>query len=104
PPIDSQSTMVTKFREHLAKYRPNRHASFVSLEGYIDAAVLAEAIKRAGENLTTETLIDALESIRNCDLGIGAPITYGHSEHQGSQKVWATVLQRWGEFKPLELD
>src|SRR5262249_10063305 len=39
PPIDSQSTMVTKFREHLQKYRPNRHPSFSSLEGYLNAAV-----------------------------------------------------------------
>jgi serine/threonine protein kinase len=104
PPIDSQSTLVSKFREHLQKYRPSRHPSFVTLEGYIDAAVLAEGLKRAGDNLTTDRLIDALESIHLFDLGIGAPISYSPSEHQGVHKVWATQLQKSGKYVTLDLD
>lgn len=104
PPIDSQSSLVSRFREHLQKFRPNRHPTFSALEGYIDAAVFAEAVKRTGDNLTTETLIDSLESIRDFDIGVGAPITFGPSEHQGMHKVWATVLHKDGKYKPLDLD
>jgi ABC-type branched-subunit amino acid transport system substrate-binding protein len=104
PPIDSQSSAVLKFRELLAKYKPNEQPSFVSLEGYIDAAILAEGLRRAGDNLTTETLVSALESIQDFDLGLGSPIHYGPSEHQASHKVWGTVLDRSRRFNFLELE
>jgi hypothetical protein len=37
-------------------------------------------------------VVDALESIHNLDLGIGTPIHFSPSEHQGSHKVWLTVI------------
>jgi ABC-type branched-subunit amino acid transport system substrate-binding protein len=104
PPIDSQSSAVLKFRELLAKYQPNEQPSFVSFEGYIDAAILVQGLRRAGDNLTTETLVTALESIQDFDLGLGTPIRYGPSEHQGSHKVWGTVLDRSRRFNVLELE
>jgi eukaryotic-like serine/threonine-protein kinase len=103
PPVDSGATLVIKYREQLRKYFPSERPSFTSLEGYIDAALLVEALKRTGANLTTETLIDALESLRNFDLGTGAPITLGASEHQASHKVWGTILDQNGHFELLPL-
>src|SRR5262249_41614414 len=103
PLPDSQSTAVSTYRAHLKKYNPDKQPSFVSLEGYIDAAIFAEGLRRAGENLTTDTLIQALESINKLDLGIGTTITYGPSEHQGSHKVWGTILKA-GKYENLELD
>ena len=61
-------------------------------------------MRRAGDNLTTETLVDALESIRNLDLGMGSTISYGPSEHQASHKVWGTVLDSSRRFRELELE
>jgi WD40 repeat protein len=37
-------------------------------------------------------------------VGIGTAISFGPSEHQGSHKVWATVLDANVEFQSLELD
>lgn len=104
PPVDSQSKAVTRYRQALQKYFPNERPTVDSLEGYIDGVVLAEGLRLAGENLSTDRLIDALESIRNLDLGIGAPISFGPSEHQGSHKVWGSVLDRSGRFQVLELE
>ncbi len=104
PSPNSGATAVERYRKHLKQYYPSRQPSFVSLEGYIAAAILVEGLKRAGDNLTTDTLIDALESIKDLDLGIGTRITFGPSEHQGSHKVWATELNEKGEFQTLELD
>jgi ABC-type branched-subunit amino acid transport system substrate-binding protein len=104
PPVDSQATAVIRFREQLQTFYPNERPSYVSLEGYLDGVILEEGLRRAGPNLTTETLIDALESIKNFDLGIGAPITYGLSQHQGSHRVWATVLDADGRLQELDLD
>jgi hypothetical protein len=49
-------------------------------------------------------VIAALESIRNLDLGLGAPINFGPSEHQGSHKVWATILDKTGQYQILDFD
>jgi ABC-type branched-subunit amino acid transport system substrate-binding protein/predicted Ser/Thr protein kinase len=104
PPVDSQSKAVTRYRQALQKYFPNERPSFDSLEGYIDSLVLAEGLRLTGENLTTDRLIDAIESIHNLDLGTGAPISFGPSEHQGSHKIWGSVLDRSGRFQVLELE
>jgi hypothetical protein len=66
--------------------------------------VLVEALKRAGKNLTTDTLIDAIEGIKGWDIGIGVPITFGPSEHQGSHKVWGTTIDAQGVYRTLELE
>ncbi len=104
PHIDSQASAVLKYRDLLTKYHPNEKPSFVSLEGYIDAMLLTESLRRAGDNLTTASLIQALESVRNLDLGIGTPLSFGPSEHQASHKVWGTMLDKSGHYQILELD
>jgi len=104
PPIESQSSAVIKYRELLAKYQPSEPATPQSLEGYLDAALLVEGLRRAGRELTTESLVNALETIQNLDLGLGSPINYGPSQHQGSHKVWGTMLDRSHRFQPLELE
>src|SRR5262249_10986116 len=100
----SSATGVLRYRERLAQFFPEERPGFVSLEGYIAAKLLCAGLEKAGPELNTDGLVEALESIRNLDLGLGAPITFGPSEHQGSHKVWATVLDAGGEFRSLDLD
>jgi ABC-type branched-subunit amino acid transport system substrate-binding protein len=99
-----QSTVGMRYRDALARFAPGEKPDFVSLEGYVSGNLLLEGLRRAGRNLTTEELVNALESIRGLDVGLGVPISFGLSEHQGSHKVWGTVLDAAGNFQPLELD
>ena len=41
--------------------------------------------------------MQALESLRNLDLGIGAPLTFGAERHQGLDSVYFTRVEggRW---------
>jgi branched-chain amino acid transport system substrate-binding protein len=77
-------------------YTPQRY-SFISLEGFINARVVAEALRRAGANPTRASLRQALESMRNLDLGIGASLTFGPERHQGLDSVYFTRVEagRW---------
>jgi ABC-type branched-subunit amino acid transport system substrate-binding protein len=100
----SNASAIIKYRAMLAKHAPSERADFVSLEGYLAGTLLVEGLKRAGKSLNTESLVDALETIRGLDIGIGAPLSYGPSEHQASHKVWGTVLDGGGNFKPLDLE
>ena len=71
--------------------------SFRSLEGFINARVIVEALRRAGPNPTRTSFRQALESLKNFDLGIGAPLTFGPERHQGLDSVYFTrvVNGRW---------
>lgn len=104
PYFRSNATGVIRYRELLRKYSPEHQPGFVSLEGFIAAQCLVEGLRRAGPNLTTESLIDALESMRDLDLGIGPIIRFGPSRHQASDKVWGTRLTAQGEFEIVDLD
>jgi ABC-type branched-subunit amino acid transport system substrate-binding protein len=103
PAVDSYSSSILKYKNALAKYFPGEAPDYVSLEGYVDGTLLLEGLKRAGPNPDTETLVDALETVRNYDMGLGTLINFGQSEHQGSHKVWATQLDDHGHYQPVDL-
>lgn len=100
----SHASAILKYREALARYTPAEKPSFGSLEGYIAAGLFIEGLRRAGKNLTTDSLVAALESIKNLDMGIGTPLTFSPSEHQASHKVWLTILDGHGVYKAVHAD
>jgi branched-chain amino acid transport system substrate-binding protein len=77
-------------------YVPQRH-SFISLEGYLNARVVVEALRRAGPQPTRIGFRQALESLKSFDLGIGAALTFGPERHQGLDSVYFTRVdgERW---------
>ena len=79
-----------------AKYSPEPY-NFRSLEGFVNAKVITEALRRSGPNPTRQTLRAALESMKSVDLGIGAPLTFGPERHQGLDSVYFTRVEnaRW---------
>jgi len=78
------------------KYTVQRY-SFISLEGYINAKVVVEALRRTGPSLSRVGYRQALESLKDFDLGIGAPLTFGPDRHQGLDSVYFTRVdgERW---------
>ena len=79
-----------------AHYTPQKY-SFISLEGYVNARVITEALRRAGANAARPAFRQALESLRGLDLGIGAPLTFTAERHQGLDSVYFTRVDgdRW---------
>jgi branched-chain amino acid transport system substrate-binding protein len=77
-------------------YAPQKY-SFISLEGFLNAKVIVEALRRAGANPTRLGFRQALESMKGFDLGVGAPLTFGPEHHQGLDNVYFTRVenQRW---------
>jgi len=86
---------VGLYRQCLAKYYPDARPNFVSLEGFVDAMVLVEGLKRAGKDLTREKLISAIESIHSLNIGMGSKLLldYGPSDHKGFDNVYTTVVK-----------
>ena len=104
PAVSGYSSIVLEYKNALAKYFPGEAADYVSLEGYVAANVLIEALKRTGQQLDTEKLIDVLENMRDLDLGLGAQLSFGRAEHQASHKIWGTALDETGKYQAIELE
>lgn len=93
---------VALYRRSLQKYKPNARPNFVSLEGFVDAMVMAEGLKKAGKELTREGLIHAIESIHDMDMGLGPQLKldYSAKDHKGFDHVIPTVV-RGGKAVPF---
>jgi branched-chain amino acid transport system substrate-binding protein len=104
PAVDSYASTVLKYKTALAKYFPGVLPDYVSLEGYVAGSLLLEGLKRAGRQLDTEKLVEVLETVRDFDMGLGAPISFGPTEHQGSHKVWGTQLNEYGRYQAIDLE
>jgi hypothetical protein len=79
----------------------------VSFEGFLNAKLLVEILKKAGPGADRKALRKAAESAGGIDLGIGVPVTFGPRKHQGSDRVYYTAvsggqfvrLQDWGRWR-----
>jgi ABC-type branched-subunit amino acid transport system substrate-binding protein len=104
PEVNGYSSVVLEYKEALAKYFPGENPNYISLEGYVSALVLIDALQRCGPQVDTERLIDVLENTRNLDLGLGIPLGFSRGEHQASHKIWGTALDETGKYQPLDLE
>ena len=102
PAVVEYRTLMDKHNPQLPPgLRDPQHAaeqlSFRSLEGFVNAKVIVEALRRSGPSPTRVGFRQALESLKNFDLGIGAPLTFGPERHQGLDNVYFTsvVNGRW---------
>jgi ABC-type branched-subunit amino acid transport system substrate-binding protein len=104
PPVESYASVVLDYKNALAAYAaPGEAPGYVSFEGYLSAKVLIEALRRSVPTLDTEKVVDALETLRDYDIGLGVPVTFSRTEHQALHKVWGTQLDSNGKYQPIEL-
>ena len=87
------------YREHMRRYFPQNEPNRYSMSGYFAAMLFAEGAKRAGRNLTRDSLMTALESVKGFDSGILPPITIGPDHETQKQGFWVRVEK--GSFKQL---
>ncbi len=93
PPSRTDLPAVALYRDALRRYAGGAEPSFVSLEGFVDAMVLVEALRRAGPALSRDGFMTALETIKDFDPGIGLSLGYGPGDRQGFETVYPTVLR-----------
>jgi len=95
PTVTPGTSPLPGVKEYIALLNasyPRRKPSFVGLEGYLNARILVEGIKRAGPDITREKFIKAIESIQKYDLGIQNPLSFGKNDTQGLDDVYYTVI------------
>jgi ABC-type branched-subunit amino acid transport system substrate-binding protein len=95
-PYTPSSPLVREYQERMTQ-AGDKEFDFSSMEGYLTAKVFVEGLKRAGRNLTRDSLIGGLEAMREVNLG-GFIISYGPKDHMGSTYTDLTIVGRGGKF------
>lgn len=120
PPWDKTSIpLVKKYQAMMDKYKPQvpdhlmdpnykpAKYSFVSLEGFLNAVVLVDILKRSPKELTRANFVETLEKTKNLDIGLGLPINFSETRHQALDNVFFTtvkngrytLIENWSELK-----
>lgn len=99
PPVTKASVpVVAEYREAAEKLLNRKDYSFTSLEAYIGAKVIVEAVRRAGPKITRESFMRALDSMSGYDTG-GFIVGFSPKDHNGSAFVELTIIGKDGTFK-----
>lgn len=114
PSYEDQSLpSVREYRALIEKRQPalpagllapnaNRSAiNYVSFEGFLDAKLAVEAIKRTGGEVSRINLQKAFASFEHYDLGIDAEVSFAGGRTQGLNTVYYTRVEQ-GRFVPVD--
>ena len=74
--------------------------SFVSFEGFLNAKLLVEILKKLPDLSDPSALPRTVENMNNLDLGIGVPINFNEKSHQGLHEIYYTTVKN-GRFVPI---
>ncbi|HOK39591.1 MAG TPA: ABC transporter substrate-binding protein [bacterium] len=111
PPYTEENSkkfpVIKEYLDLLKKYNPDAKPTFVSLEGFVNAKVLVEGLKRAGSDITRDKFIEAVESIKPGQLGTGLKFDYSATDHEGIKQLFLSKfdgknwveITNWSEFK-----
>ena len=88
---------VVKEYQAMSKKAGFTDYNFSAMEGFLNAKVMVEGLRRAGRNLTREGFVDAMEKMQDVDLG-GFFVSYSPTSHTGSKFVDLTIIGRDGKF------
>ncbi len=75
--------------------------SFVSLEGFLNAKVITEILRRMGDEPDRSRIERTVYQVRDYDLGIEEPVTFSAVRRQGLEQVHYTVVEG-DRFVPLD--
>lgn len=89
--------MVREFQQAWKAAGVTLEPSHLALEGYINARVFAEALRRAGRNPTRSSFIDSTWNMKRYDLG-GFEVSFSDSARNASRFVELTMVARDGRF------
>lgn len=96
-PWDSRNKLIREFRQAMHEYEPTASAGYAALEGYLDAKILSDAIKKAGANPDRARIYTSLSSMGDVDYS-GFRISFSPSRRDGSKFVDLTIINEKGEL------
>jgi ABC-type branched-subunit amino acid transport system substrate-binding protein len=100
-PWDASVKAVADYQAAEKALDPALTPDFVSLEGYLSGRLVAAALEMAGPNPTRAEMLRIINDLGRFDIG-GDIMTFGRELRDTPAKVFMTVIQPDGSFKPIE--
>ncbi len=100
-PWDASLAVVKDYQAAIKAADAKAEPDFVSLEGYLVGRLAIAALDKAGKDVTRDGLLKIIKETGKFDIG-GLPMTFGPDKNDGMDKVFMTVIQADGSFKPVE--
>ncbi len=109
---DTSLSAVAEYREAMRRFDPRPDPSVaepgylpleygpVSFEGFLNAKLMAEVLRRADDPTEVDDLLRAAQGVSAVDLGVDATVSYSKEDHEGLEKVYFTTVEN-GRFVPL---
>ncbi len=90
-------------RDLMARYRARYgiDINYIGQTGVSVAEIALEALKRAGRDLTVDSLVTAMESLHEFTDMYGNTYSFGPNQHHGSTKAFLAVVKN-GRWVPVE--
>ena len=98
-PGDASLPVVAKYQAALKTVEGGGDPGFVSLEGYLVGRLVVAALGRIAGEPTHKAFLDAVAQ-GGFDLD-GVKLDYKPGDNKGSDRVFLTVIQADGSFKPV---
>lgn len=96
------AAFMQRVKKHVTEDEFKRVNRF-TLTGYASAQTMFEAIRRCGKAVTWACAIDRLESMKDFDTGVMAPIGFSKTSHFSAQKpVLMQATHATRSFKPVQ--
>lgn len=97
-PYTTSWAITREFQAAAAKAGKDFSVNFSSMEGYLAAKVITEALRRGPAKPTRDTLIASLESLRQEDFG-GFNVSFSSTDHVASKYVETSMLTGDGRVR-----
>lgn len=97
-PYNAARPIAREFADAVKKAGGEHQANFSSMEGYLAAKVLAEALKRGPAKLTRESVVSSLEGLGSESFG-GFNVTFSPTDHVASKFVELSMLTGDGRVR-----
>ncbi len=96
----SENPAVAKFAEAYKK-EFGKEPNFAAQIGYTGAQLVVQALKNAGKDLTADSFVTGMESIKDWhDIFGSPPMTFSPTKHQGSNESFLCVVKN-GHWVPV---
>ena len=100
-PWDTSLEVVGDYQAAIKAIDPTLTPDFVSLEGYLSGRLAAAALELVGPNPTRAALLQVINDVGRFDIG-GNIMTFGDKSREEPPRVFLTVIQPDGTFKPVD--
>lgn len=100
-PWDTSVPVVAEYQAAFGAVAGDAAPGFVSLEGYLTGRLAIKALEDAGQDLTRDSFLAALNDLRSINFG-GVAMHFGPGDNQGMDNVFLTRITQDGGFEPVE--